>query len=200
MPPDTKLHYSKVKIDDNGNVIAMGGLLAKNELGCCEGAIFTNMTTKELCVRINGTSEIISNSSLNRCSLRKSADQILTSSGIWYDINFDVEKFDKGNIHDNITNNEQIQVQSGHLYLVTYQIEVDSVKVRNQIRIMNNATPMMISSPNPDLQPAIKYPITIEQTALLQFETGFIKLQVSSDSNNSVVKKDNTYIMLMRIF
>jgi len=78
----------------------------------------------------------------DRCCAEKTADQeILTTT--WTTLSFDAEHYDVGDMHDNVTNNSRITIQTAGWYRVNYHIKheaQDKAKYESMIRKNGSST------------------------------------------------------------
>lgn len=82
----------------------------------------------------------------DRVSVYKSSAQTITKE-TWTDLTFDNERFDVGDMHDNVTNNERITIGRTGLYEVKYLINIQSKKDTDyQGRVYLNGSAMLSDS------------------------------------------------------
>jgi len=86
-----------------------------------------------------------------RCSVYSSVD-ILTNTGTWKTLDFDSELYDKGNMHDTVTNKSRVTIPTGEsgLYLILAQICFESNATGyRQGQITKNGTTLIMTFEKP---------------------------------------------------
>lgn len=94
----------------------------------------------EAVAEIDDTEYSVTNASMDRCCVTKSADQTVPVT-TWTSITFNQEEYDTNAMHDNVTNNTRITIKTGGEYRINYHVKHDAMdKTSYNTRIYKNGS------------------------------------------------------------
>jgi hypothetical protein len=137
----------------------------------------------------------------DRVSVYKSLAQTIIKE-TWTDLTFDNERYDVGDMHDNVTNNERVTIITTGLHQINYLINIESKKDTDyQGRIYKNGIALLpdsqlcVFSPKDDTDVCIQHSFDAELTA-----DDYITLQVYQGSSvNRDVHAEKTFFQVRQI-
>lgn len=112
---------------------------------CQDGCIGINSVNGEIFVGLEG-SKIIRHSGFYRCSLTKSANQLIPKL-TWTSVAWNVEEYDTGEMHESVTNPDRVTITRAGNYGVKYQVELETSKdTQISTRIWKNSSTVINGS------------------------------------------------------